>query len=70
MESGKPKDGNVQVMCRIRPMNSKEKGGDKACCVFVNKDKQSVSINTDKNINAAFGVNQFQFDRVFGMETD
>lgn len=57
MEKPKGKDSNVQVMCRVRPMNAKEKGGDKACCVFVNKDNKSISINSERNVNAAFGIN-------------
>ena len=56
------------VACRVRPLNQKEieKGGE--CCVEFGNDHQSISINMADG--SAFGINKFNFDRVFNMKSE
>ena len=56
------------VACRVRPFNQKElEKGDISCVEFGN-DNQSISINMADG--SAFGVNKFNFDRVFNMKSE
>jgi hypothetical protein len=53
---------NVKVVCRIRPTNDKEIAAGGTTCVKFNDNGIDV-IHDD-------GVNSFQFDRIFGPESD
>ena len=60
--------GNVQVYCRFRPLNQREKEiADTVCVSF--KDQKSCSVN---GINKNTGITElidYNFDRVFDLDS-
>ena len=61
--------GNVQVVCRVRPFNKKEKEKGVVQCLEFNPDKQKIAIKMSSESSSAFGLNKFEFDRVFDMQS-
>lgn len=54
---------NVRVVCRVRPQNAREIKEGGVPCVKVSKN--SIDVNTPDE-----GTHTFNFDRVFGVESD
>jgi len=60
--------GNVKVICRVRPLNSKEQGmGGNVCVDFV--DQRTIGIKNPNNPELGPGMHKFTFDRVFDMKS-
>jgi len=56
--------GNVNVVCRVRPLNQKEIAKGANCCLeFVNK--KDINLTMSSETSSAHGVNKFTFDAVF-----
>lgn len=69
-EAGPKDSGNVQVMCRFRPINDIETqqfGKDLTCQFTENKKSVTVTMNKLEGGNH-IGTNKFTFDRVFDMK--
>lgn len=61
--------GNIKVICRVRPMNSKETQMGEQCCVeFL--DKKSMKLKVKGEGTAKDQFFNFNFDRVFNCETN
>jgi kinesin family protein 5 len=56
--------GNVKVVCRVRPFNTKELAMGTAACVEF-PDQQTINIKTSQHSEIGPGTHKFQFDRVF-----
>ncbi|OMJ66985.1 hypothetical protein SteCoe_35983 [Stentor coeruleus] len=57
--------GNIQVVCRVRPLNEKEFQRCKDLCVRVHEDRQTISINSSECSESL----TFTFDSIFAPET-
>ena len=57
--------GNVNVVCRVRPLNQKEIARGAACCLDFLGNKKDVHLTMSSETSSAHGINKFTFDRVF-----
>jgi hypothetical protein len=56
--------GNVRVVARVRPLNKAELGRGAVCCLDFGPDDKTVKVNTK-----SAGSHQFQYDRVFDVDS-
>lgn len=47
--------GNVVVVCRVRPLNKKEIGMGTTCCLDFNPDGQKITLSMSEASTSAFG---------------
>ncbi len=55
------------MVCRVRPLNSKEIDRGSKCCLDFHKGSKEITVNMASDTSSAFGANKFSFDRVFDM---
>lgn len=58
------------VVCRVRPLNAKEVAKGSKCCLDFHKNQKDIAINMTSETSSAYGVNKFEFDRVFDMDSE
>jgi hypothetical protein len=47
------------VVCRVRPLNSKEIERGSKCCLDFHKGSKEVTVNMASDTSSAFGANKF-----------
>lgn len=58
------------MVCRVRPLNSKEIEKGSKCCLDFHKGSKEITVNMSSDTSSAFGANKFSFDRVFDMNSN
>ena len=58
------------VVCRVRPLNSKEIAKGSKCCLDFAKNQKDIAINMASESSSAHRVNNFEFDRVFDTNSE
>ena len=53
----------------VRPLNKKEIEKGSKCCLDFNKNQKDIAINMTSENSSAFGVNKFEYDRVFDVKS-
>ncbi len=56
---------NVNVVCRVRPLNAKEIARGASCCLDFMPNKKDIHLTMSSETSSAHGVNKFTFDRIF-----
>lgn len=57
--------GNVIVVTRVRPLNRKEIEMGTNICLDFHPNKRDITLTLSQESAGAFGLNKFNFDRVF-----